>query len=123
MEPTIDRRQNGDSLFWYVVQDRDFFDDLGSTGSRDFRQVLEGLVPEGWRMQTTGIWLHVYPSRVNLPVQGFKIHVSATSVTAPEVLRRVVPVCIANGTAFKIMADPRILEFATCKNYWSGGSG
>lgn len=122
MELTIDRRQNRD-LFWYLVQDPEFFEDLSGSGSRDFIQIIERLVPPHWRLQPAQMWFHVFPPEGKLPLQGFKIHLAATSATATELLLRVVPVCTANNAAFKIMADPLILEVATCKNYSRGGSG
>ena len=61
MESSIDRRQSGDSLFWYVVQDREFYEDLSATGSREFRQIIENLVPRDWVLYPNGIWLHVLP--------------------------------------------------------------
>jgi serine/threonine protein kinase len=124
MELAIDRRQNRE-LFWFLMQDREFFDDLSlsASGWRDFRGVVEGFIPSDWMLLGTDIWLNVFPPKVKLPFQGFKIHISATSATATEVLRRVVPIFVASNAGFKIMADPRILEIATCKNYWRGGSG
>src|SRR5438552_10550235 len=88
MESTIDRRQSGDSLFWYVIQDREFFEDFGATGSREFRQIIENLAPPDWALYQTGIWLHVLPQPITLPRQGFKIHISATAASATEVLRK-----------------------------------
>src|SRR5262245_27730660 len=124
MDLSIDRRLKRD-LFWYVMQDREFFEDLSVSASdwRDFRDIVEGLVPSDWMLVNKEIWLNVLPPRVQLPLQGVKIHISGTSVTAIEVLRSVIPVCVAHSAGFKVMGDPRILEIATCKNYWRGGSG
>jgi len=124
MELAIDRRQNRE-LFWFLMHDREFFEDLSASASgwSDFRPAVEEFVPADWMLLGTDIWLNVFPPQAKLPLQGFKIHISATSATATEVLRRVVPIFVANNAGFKIMADPRILEIATCKNYWRGGSG
>src|SRR5262245_1874311 len=124
MELTIERKQRRE-LFWYLLNDSDFFENLstGVTVSEEYKGILDGIIPSDWRIDRQGIWLHAHPPAIALPPQGFKIHVSATSPTAPDVLRRVAPICVARGVAFKLTADPFLLELMTSKNSSRGSSG
>jgi serine/threonine protein kinase len=124
MEPTIERRQRRE-LFWYVMRDSDFFENLstGVTVSDEYQGILDSVIPPDWRVTHEGVWLHVHPPAIALPPQGFKIHVSGTSPTASEILRRVAPICVAHDAAFKLTADPLLLELTTSKNSSRGSSG
>ena len=124
MEIAIDRRLGRD-LFWFVQHETDFFEDPSAlpSSSPGYRNTLDRLVPSGWKRGESGIWLHAVPSDARLPLQGFKIHVSGTSLTAEELLRRVIPVCVENEVGFKVMADPLMLERTTSKNSSRGASG
>ncbi len=124
MEIAIDRRLGRD-LFWFVQHETDFFEDSSTLASEssDYRNILDQLVPPSWKRGESGIWLHAIPSNSQLPLQGFKIHVSGTSVTAEELLRKVVPVCVENEAGFKVMANPLMLERTTSKNSSRGTSG
>src|SRR5262245_9660404 len=124
MEITIDRKL-GRGLAWFIEHGTDFFEDpsaLAST-SAEYKDILRQLMPSDWKLHEHNIWLHAVPSNAALPLQGFKIHVSGTVVTAEELLRRVVPVCVEHEAAFKVMADPLMLERTTSKNYSREGSG
>src|SRR5438093_13606111 len=101
MEIAIDRRLGRD-LIWYVLHGTDFFEDPSSlpSNSDGYRNILDRLTPSGWKLGQSGIWVNALPPDSRLPLQGFKIHVSGTSVTAEELLRRVVPVCVENEVGF-----------------------
>jgi hypothetical protein len=46
---------------------------------------------------------------VELPTQGWKLHVSATVAAAEEILRRALPVLIEGGATFKVAGSPAML--------------
>jgi serine/threonine protein kinase len=124
MEIAIDRRLGRD-LVWFVENDSDFFEDPSTmpSDSSEYGAMLDSLVPSAWKRIESGGWLHAVPSNSTLPLQGFKIHVSGTSVTAEDLLRKVVPACVENEAAFKVLASPLLLERTTSKNYSRGASG
>jgi serine/threonine protein kinase len=67
---------------------------------------LRGLVElvlagRAWRMRDDDLWCHLSPPGHRLRVQGWKLHVSATVVSAPLVLQRAAAVLVASGCAFK----------------------
>ncbi|GAA3443445.1 class IV lanthionine synthetase LanL [Planomonospora venezuelensis] len=66
--------------------------ELGRTGTR------------AWSVTEDGFWCKVTPEAYPLPDQGWKLHVSATMLSAPVVLSRVSHVLIAAGCAFKFPA-------------------
>ena len=56
---------------------------------------------DGWSVTTRGPWVMAVPDGTRLPGQGWKIHVSATTGNAQEVLTRCVRHLAARGIAFK----------------------
>lgn len=55
----------------------------------------------GWTIRPHGTWCHVRPPARPHPVQGWKLHVSATPSSAPLVLARCAEVLVSHGSAFK----------------------
>ncbi|WP_424530265.1 class IV lanthionine synthetase LanL [Sphaerisporangium viridialbum] len=55
----------------------------------------------GWRVQIGEPWTYVTPPREGTRAQGWKLHVSATPLSAPVVLARVTEALGARGCAFK----------------------
>jgi serine/threonine protein kinase len=124
MDIRIDRRLDRD-MFWLFMRDAEFFEQTinSSSESHEYKDILTNLIPLNWEIGKHDIFLCASPTGVELPLQGFKIHVSATSVTAMEVLRRVIPVCVDHRAPFKAIADPLMLEMMTSKNCARGASG
>src|SRR5262245_48757746 len=124
MDLFIDRRLRRD-LFWFISGETEFFENpsMYPSASHNYRQTVESSVPSDWWVGEKDIWLHAVPPEAGLPLQGFKIHISGTSVTATELLRKVVPVCVEGQAGFKVIANPYMLEMTTCKNYSRGSSG
>jgi hypothetical protein len=89
----------------------------------EYVDALKALVPEGWIVARSGVWMGARREEAELPVQGFKIHVSSTPRHALETLERVVPECVRRGVQFKIAADPTLLSLLLSKRYGRGGSG
>ncbi|MBB2910585.1 tRNA A-37 threonylcarbamoyl transferase component Bud32 [Streptosporangium becharense] len=60
-----------------------------------------------WSITEDGFWCKVAPKTHELPDQGWKLHVSATMLSAPVVLSRVARVLAEAGCAFKFPARLR----------------
>ncbi|WP_433242779.1 class IV lanthionine synthetase LanL [Streptosporangium sp. CA-135522] len=58
----------------------------------------------GWSAGDGEFWCKVTPDGYPMPMQGWKLHVSATMLSAPVVLSRVAPVLIGARCAFKFPA-------------------
>ncbi|QSQ25977.1 hypothetical protein JY651_14065 [Pyxidicoccus parkwayensis] len=108
----------------YTISHREYFEALGRFPiTRVYPDLLASLLPAGWKTSRFDVWLHAFPEGAELAPQGFKIHVSSTVAQAPEVLRRVVPVCVRAGVQFKHVADPGLLRFHNSKRSPRKASG
>ncbi len=57
--------------------------------------------------------LYAYPAYMkqqNLPMQGFKIHVSATFINADEIFDVAIPYLLKSKTAFKVVSSSQLLS-------------
>lgn len=86
-------------------------------------RVARATLPPAWRTQRDGIWFHAKPPEVQLPAQGWKIHVSATPLNCEAVLRRTVAVCVEKELAFKFNADRKLVSVTTGKGWGREASG
>jgi tRNA A-37 threonylcarbamoyl transferase component Bud32 len=64
-------------------------------------------------------WIRVRSALSNPPLQGWKLHVSATILSAREVLRRVLPVLSKEGVSFKVASSISALHNL---NHGAGGA-
>ncbi|MFT2014989.1 class III lanthionine synthetase LanKC [Streptomyces sp. 796.1] len=85
--------------------------------------------PEGWRRQLVGDWLHYHPvdaagaPRVERPLQGWKIHVSACLDNADKTAAKVWDYCVAKELPFKLIPGPSALHLRNSKYAGRGSSG
>ncbi|HEY4292597.1 class III lanthionine synthetase LanKC [Luteibacter sp.] len=112
-------------LLQYTAVDREFFEPYGhrEIDVADFVQPVRRIVPGEWQVRRSGIWMHCSPPGAELPVQGWKIHVSSVASTARIVLSIAAAALVASGTAFKFAADARMLGAINGKRWPRGGSG
>ncbi|MFJ2558526.1 MULTISPECIES: class III lanthionine synthetase LanKC [unclassified Streptomyces] len=109
--------------------DRQFYDAphrLSTTGSTDREALYEAArwpVPTGWQRHRTGDWLALRPLDVQLPSQGWKIHVSACLGNAESVLDRVMGYCLARRIAFKFVPSRYLLHTRNAKYADRSASG
>lgn len=86
----------------HCFADRLFYDvqSHAETAEDDFSQALPAL-PEGWSQGDRNIWRHLHPAGVELPRQGWKVHVSATVLNAGEVLLKSYEYLVERRIPFK----------------------
>ncbi|NJQ04482.1 class IV lanthionine synthetase LanL [Streptomyces lonarensis] len=72
---------------------------------------------EGWGTDEEEVWYRVTAPGAPDRVQGWKLHVAATRLSAPEVLHRSARVLIAGGCSFKFAKNTRIVEEMTGARY------
>lgn len=58
----------------------------------------------GWEWRREGMWVYLTPSGVQIPSQGWKLHISATSWSAESTLAAVMPILLREAVAFKFAA-------------------
>ncbi|AMC34988.1 class III lanthionine synthetase LanKC [Janthinobacterium sp. B9-8] len=73
-----------------------------------YNSVLK-LLPPMWRLSQGPFWTQILSPKAVLPVQGWKIHVSAIPESALRILGKVTMVCLDQGVEFKFASDPHIL--------------
>ncbi|RMI12956.1 class III lanthionine synthetase LanKC [Cellulomonas triticagri] len=79
--------------------------------------------PAGWRRTVSDGWCHVEPPGVELPAQGWKIHLSTTLEGATALLDVAARRCFDLGLAFKFLATRHELHARNAKYADRGGSG
>ncbi|MEU9037059.1 class III lanthionine synthetase LanKC [Streptomyces sp. NPDC048352] len=80
-------------------------------------------VPEGWRSHRSGDWLALRPLGLDLPSQGWKIHVSARLDNAEAVLGKVYAYCVERDIAFKFVPSRYLLHLRNAKYADRSASG
>lgn len=78
--------------------------------------------PGEWSVDQGEFWCHVVPAGAPRRPQGWKLHVSATPLSAPLVLARCAEVLIDHGTAFKFAGSPaRVAALVSGRSARGGG--
>lgn len=90
----------------------------------DFHDPVVSRMPPGWQISRNGIWFYCNSERNVVPLQGWKIHISATLKHAHETLDRVTSALFWYGKAnFKFALDLSTLFMLNSKNWARAGSG
>ena len=90
----------------------------------DFHDLVSLRLPSGWQIRRRGIWFHCSSPQSVVPLQGWKIHVSATPANARQILDSVVSILVKHGNVdFKFALDLSTLFLLNSKNWPRGGSG
>ncbi|MDX2938655.1 class III lanthionine synthetase LanKC [Streptomyces ipomoeae] len=113
----------------FALADPYFYDRLGcgsaAGGSASYGAAGRPL-PEGWDTTAFGDWLAFHPPatlRRRGPLQGWKIHVSATLHNAEKVASAVWEYCVARAIAFKFIPTPRLWRLRNSKYAARDASG
>lgn len=80
-------------------------------------------VPPHWRRSESGGWVVMTHVNTDLPLQGWKIHASATPDSADEVLEKIWSYCVAHELAFKFRRSKAIVEVINGKQADRSASG
>ncbi|MEU3934006.1 class IV lanthionine synthetase LanL [Streptomyces sp. NPDC029044] len=81
------------------------------------RFVLDDAGTPDWETAESGFWCRVGPVEQERRVQGWKLHVSATPLSAPEVLARATRVLVRHRCPFKFAARAEYVEELTGIRY------
>ncbi|MBP0454861.1 class IV lanthionine synthetase LanL [Kitasatospora sp. RG8] len=78
---------------------------------------------DGWSIRAAAPWRLVSPDGCRLREQGWKLHLSATPLSAPTVLARAARVLVAERAAFKFAATPAEVAELVSAGYDRSGGG
>jgi serine/threonine protein kinase len=109
----------------FCMADPSFYDAMHSTetAGESFATAARAL-PEGWTISAKDDWLVVNPPvRQDIPLQGWKIHASATQDNADRVLDVVWDYCLARGISFKFLRSSSALLARVAKYAPRGYAG
>ncbi|MFE4924315.1 class IV lanthionine synthetase LanL [Streptomyces sp. NPDC056661] len=85
--------------------------------------VLGHAAREDWQVKTDAYWCHVQPGHSQVQIQGWKLHVSATPLSAPLVLVRAAQVLVRHRCAFKFAATLERVEELVSPRCHRGSGG
>ncbi|MCM1970523.1 class IV lanthionine synthetase LanL [Streptomyces sp. G1] len=91
-------------------------------GSAGGGSVGDGSVGD-WAVEPGEFWCHVRPSGVVRRAQGWKLHVSATPLSAPLVLARAAEVLTGHRAPFKFAGSPARVAALVSGRFARGGAG
>ncbi|GKQ39448.1 class III lanthionine synthetase LanKC [Streptomyces sp. A012304] len=103
----------------YCLADKRFYDSPDRVrpggGWLDFRDSVR--LPPGWQQESDGQWTRVRPPAggAELPAQGWKIHVSATTENAVAVLECVSRYCFEQRLPFKFLPNSLVFQSRNAK--------
>ncbi|GAA0579292.1 protein kinase/lanthionine synthetase C family protein [Kribbella sandramycini] len=117
-------RDDAQSYEFYCLADRTFYDTPTNRGADhpDFEPATRP-VPAGWQHAPGETWMHYAPEGLQLPQQGWKIHVSARLADVERTLETVWAYCVPRGIAFKFLRNEAVLVMANSKAAPRGSSG
>ncbi len=108
----------------FCLADPLFYDSPNRSGAADrcFAAATRPL-PAGWAQTRLGEWQVQMPPGDPLPAQGWKIHVSASTENAEQVLGRLFDYCVPRQLSFKFLRSPLALHLRNAKYAPRGASG
>ncbi|MFI1509460.1 class III lanthionine synthetase LanKC [Streptomyces sp. NPDC020597] len=107
----------------YSYADKTFYDSpVRWATSEEFAAVGEPL-PAGWLGSAREVWVGRTPAAVELPDQGWKIHVSACLDNAEHILSVVSSYCLQHNVAYKFLRSPALVQTQNAKYASRGSSG
>lgn len=108
----------------YCLADRRFYDSPTNRGAEhpDFT-LCSRPVPAGWSHVPGETWMHYAPDGLELPAQGWKIHVSSGLEDAEKTLAVVWDYCVPRGIAFKFLRNEPVMVMVNSKSAPRGSSG
>src|SRR5664279_2188430 len=80
-------------------------------------------LPDGWSRRLDADWCYLQPPALELPPQGWKVHVSATPESVERVVKVVWEYCARYGVMFKFIRSQRVLLRRNSKYGDRGSSG
>ena len=107
--------------FIYTLSDELFYEPFEThyEPKQEYITLVNDLLRESgsdWTATRDGFWFHVHPRQFALPVQGWKVHVSATLENGASILTKTAKIALANNVPFKFALDRNILSLSQSKN-------
>lgn len=109
----------------YTIANREFYDDIETyqPNKHDFYNVVDKLATDSTVLERYRYWWRCTFKNKELPLQGWKIHVSATPAHAAAITDTVARILIKHQVAFKFVADQNLFSLFNGKSFDRGSAG
>lgn len=108
----------------FLMADPSFYDAMHSEQSAGTSfAIADRPLPAGWRRYEQDDWFVIDPGNAQLPLQGWKIHASATLDNAERILDAVWDYCVPRRIDFKFLRSRNALNARVSKYASRGTSG
>ncbi|MGT2799533.1 class III lanthionine synthetase LanKC N-terminal domain-containing protein [Streptococcus marmotae] len=105
-------------MFFNHLSDNIYYQDIDSMiFQKEYADFISTKLLSKYSISRFGIYTHCVNQEQNLPIQGWKIHISSNIQNAVEILKIVAQMANEVGFSFKFMTSEQILWFSTQKNY------
>jgi tRNA A-37 threonylcarbamoyl transferase component Bud32 len=113
-----------DAFEMYCLTDAIFYDAFaGRTSEEDDFELARAPAPGAWQRTQSDDWVVYLPPGVVLPAQGWKIHASATTEAAADVVATIYDYCVARTIPFKFIRSPGLYLLRNVKYAARSSSG
>ncbi|WP_059005850.1 class III lanthionine synthetase LanKC [Streptomyces specialis] len=109
--------------YFYETPDRVTEKATGQGESQGLYETAQRPVPEGWSTRRVGDWLHLQPPAATMPLQGWKIHVSAALGNADKTAAKIWEYCVPRRIPFKFVPGQQQLFLRNSKYAGRDSSG
>ncbi|MER5209337.1 class III lanthionine synthetase LanKC [Streptomyces sp. NPDC002838] len=107
----------------YCLTDKYFYDMPDRLPADAVFAAVRRPVPAGWQAHRRGDWFQLAPGGGVRPLQGWKVHVSATVHDAEKTAGDLWDYCVPRSVPFKLVRGPRLLHLRNSKYAARDGSG
>jgi len=110
---------------YYLFADKHFYEpmDYCAVKENDYLEYVRSKLDAGWKLIRSGIWINCIHLKQDMPVQGWKIHLSTTPTDSIKLSRVVAEYLIQQKVSFKFLLDKKTLGITNSKAWSRGGSG
>lgn len=112
-----------DTRYFEFCQPDSCFYEASSASAEHYFSVTPSLSGPDWNRTSGDPWIFFQPRDVDLPIQGWKVHCSATLENAPQLLGTVSDYCFEHRLPFKFLRSREKLLAGNSKYANRGSSG
>ncbi|GJL76348.1 MAG TPA: hypothetical protein DEO56_00880 [Nitrosomonas nitrosa] len=91
--------------------------------SNEYIDIYLKIIPDHWDLSRTGLWYSVNPPDVALTDQGWKLHISVSTIASTAALQKLLPLLRDESVPFKFLLDPSITSLTNGKLWPRESSG
>ncbi|MFA6433638.1 MAG: class III lanthionine synthetase LanKC [Elusimicrobiales bacterium] len=116
---------SANNLNYYLFADKRFYEpmDYCVVNEGDYFDFVRSQADAEWKFVRSGIWINCIYLKHTMPLQGWKIHLSATHSDSEGIFSAAAEFLMANKVTFKFLLDKKTLAITNSKGWSRGASG